>query len=712
MTAIAQFARPIAAGSAYDPLTPLLKFVSNGKAKPLPSAPDAIAFYSEQIAASPDVLSHYWYLGLAWLLQDEVAEAQAVWFSAVTAAPDALERGLAELLQILDSEAECQLQSGHFYQAEQIYLQMLELDPTPAEILLHLGSAVSQQGRYEAAIAYWQNAIELQPDCAKAYEQQAEVWQKLGQLQEAIAAYRQASALHPNWQTFHSLGLCLGQQGQWQEAEAQFRQAIQLNPNCSQLAGDLGWALLQQQRWEAAIAQFQTAVYQQSSFAATYCAWVAAQGTAHPALTANALWLSGLQASSAAALQKQLLQRMRGNGSAAIDPAHPSAASTARPAGFYETTADWAMAVDKSAIASAYIQITEAETLSLTPPKTLDPEIHFSFRFGPAVELPPAFVAILPQGRFWLSSDQTSSAVLTAENWLLGDLSPEFPLLSPGHPDQHPSRHSLFALAQLPPVQPIDGTVVVLAGLTNDMYFHWMLDVLPRWRLLQLSQIDLDAVDRFVVSDRLPFQRETLQQLGIPPEKIWATDRPLHLQATRLIVPSYPGSPAWMPQWVCQWLAGFLLPPEPLPEQQPSKPRRLYISRSQAANRRVINEAAVIAVLQNFGFQSVQLEALSVLEQATLLATAEVVISPHGGGLTNLAFCRPGTQVIELFSPNYVYPCYWLVSNLVGLEYFYLLGKTPEGAQLHQFLYPDARIEDILIDLDELQTLMQLAKIL
>ncbi|NJR64980.1 MAG: glycosyltransferase family 61 protein, partial [Leptolyngbyaceae cyanobacterium CRU_2_3] len=109
----------------------------------------------------------------------------------------------------------------------------------------------------------------------------------------------------------------------------------------------------------------------------------------------------------------------------------------------------------------------------------------------------------------------------------------------------------------------------------------------------------------------------------------------MHIQAERLIVPSYPASPAWMPQWACEWLREIFLPEtDPkLPEQ----PRRLYISRSQTDNRRVINEAALMHRLQNFGFQCVRLEALSVLEQAALLATAEMVIAPHGGGLTNLA---------------------------------------------------------------------------
>ncbi|NET60866.1 MAG: glycosyltransferase family 61 protein, partial [Symploca sp. SIO2E6] len=91
------------------------------------------------------------------------------------------------------------------------------------------------------------------------------------------------------------------------------------------------------------------------------------------------------------------------------------------------------------------------------------------------------------------------------------------------------------------------------------------------------------------------------------------------------------------------------------------------------------------------------------------LAQAQVVVAPHGSGLTNTVFCSPGTKVIEIFSPNYVYHCYWLLSNLVGLEYYYLLGETLPGYILHQLIYPNSRIEDIFVNLDELSKIMKFA---
>lgn len=100
---------------------------------------------------------------------------------------------------------------------------------------------------------------------------------------------------------------------------------------------------------------------------------------------------------------------------------------------------------------------------------------------------------------------------------------------------------------------------------------------------------------------------------------------------------------------------------------------------------------------------------MSVTQQAALLANAKAIVSPHGSALTNLVFCNKGTKVIEIFSPEYVYHCYWLVSNILGLEYYYVLGERPEGFYLHQFLNPNPRLEDIFVDPDKLLDILKFA---
>jgi len=43
----------------------------------------AATLYEQAIEAEPDVKFHYWYLGLALLLQDKATEAQTTWLMAM-----------------------------------------------------------------------------------------------------------------------------------------------------------------------------------------------------------------------------------------------------------------------------------------------------------------------------------------------------------------------------------------------------------------------------------------------------------------------------------------------------------------------------------------------------------------------------------------------------------------------------------------------------
>jgi tetratricopeptide (TPR) repeat protein len=659
-----------------------------------------IAQCEQAILLQPEVLSHHWRLGLLHLLQGNGEEAQSVWLSAMMALDPAREaEQLADLLHLLQTEADQQLAHRPDL-AEILCHQALELNPDQPEIYALLGRAVCLQGDLEAAIELWQQAIQQNPNWAEPYRYQTQVWYKLGHYQRAIAAGLQAVNLQPDWQTHHCLGVCFGYLHAWESAVDHFQQAIQLHPHCPMLHADLGWAWLWLKQPQTALNHFRVALKEQSSFAVTYIDWAElldAAGRDDP----DQLKVQLLKAICDPTASTQFAQLLQAVSQRQITQPTAQLAPTAL-CEFHETTHDWAATQPSD----CYQALDPDSTMPLTPPRTLDPEVHFSFRFGRAVPLPGSFVAKIPAGRVWFAEDQSSTAIFTAANYLLGDLSVEFPLLSPFHPDKHPSLHSA-RFRDLPPVEPVTGTVAVLSGLTDDMYFHWMFDVLPRIDLLRRSGIDFETIDYFLVSNHLPFQQQTLERLGISVAKILPVAP--HLQATALIVPSFPASPAWMPQWACEFLRRVFLPQAVSATSSHTNKLRLYLSRQTTANRRLINETDCWSVLQRFGFQAVNLETLSVSEQAELLAQAEIVVALHGSGLTNIVFCQPGTKVIELFSPYYVYPCYWLISNLVQLEYYYLLGSTPMGTFLHQLLYPNPRIEDIWIDPTQLEALLQLA---
>jgi hypothetical protein len=105
--------------------------------------------------------------------------------------------------------------------------------------------------------------------------------------------------------------------------------------------------------------------------------------------------------------------------------------------------------------------------------------------------------------------------------------------------------------------------------------------------------------------------------------------------------------------------------------------KRIYVSRNDARLRRVLNEKSFMPKLEALGFQRVLLADEPIARQVALFRQAEIVVAPHGAGLAHIAWCKPGTKIIEFFpSPegprgrvrNATYD-YWLLSRLLGLDY-------------------------------------------
>ncbi len=221
-------------------------------------------------------------------------------------------------------------------------------------------------------------------------------------------------------------------------------------------------------------------------------------------------------------------------------------------------------------------------------------------------------------------------------------------------------------------------SVISLVAGRQDMFYHWMYEVLPRFALIQgiEGKIYIDQGQRF--------QRESLALLGIDPERIIDASQFQGVQAEELIVPAIPPLPT---RWSCDFLRAHI-------QVEREGKRRLYLSRKDAAKRRVLNEEELLPILEREGFEVATTSSLPFAEQVKLFASAEIVVGPHGAGFSPLTFCKPGTSVLELFSPAYSHRCYWQVAAAAGLPYHYLLG---EGEH-----YPDSvespRDPDFAID--------------
>jgi Glycosyltransferase 61 len=338
-------------------------------------------------------------------------------------------------------------------------------------------------------------------------------------------------------------------------------------------------------------------------------------------------------------------------------------------------------------------EIHPADTLRARPPTQLIGGSTFFPTFE-EVEMPAVYVAVLPNGH--LCADERNGAVLSPDGRLIWDA-------SYGH-EERAAEHWFFT-AKLPAAERVPESIatLMLRPGWSDYYFHWMFEVLPRLHVLELSGVPVDKYAIHPLS--APFQYETLRALEFPMDKLLELSEPMHLAAKELLVPSV--LPSVMPHWACDFLRHTFLPSH----RRTSDARRLYISRATASRgRRVVNDSEVEEVLAARGFETVRLEEMSVVDQARLFAQVEVVVSPHGGGLTNVVFCNPGAKVVEFFAREYVQPLFWMLSNRRELEYYCLIADG-EGPQSWTSWPPDGGVEPISVDIDALRGVLTAAGI-
>ena len=79
-------------------------------------------------------------------------------------------------------------------------------------------------------------------------------------------------------------------------------------------------------------------------------------------------------------------------------------------------------------------------------------------------------------------------------------------------------------------------------------------------------------------------------------------------------------------------------------------PKRFFVGRGDAQSRArpLAGQDLLLEHLLRFGFEYVVFEDLEPLEQVALMAQAEMMISHHGAGFTNMIFANPDAYVIEL----------------------------------------------------------------
>lgn len=578
----------------------------------------------------------------------------------------------------------CQFQQ-QISQAEQYYLHCLQVDPFHGDALYNLSFLYFKQQRYQDALTLHNTLQSHHPEMVNPgfyFDLGIKVTER-GDYQLGLDAFLSGFKQSKTADLANNIAITYRKLNQLNAALEYYQKSLEFDPKLSRTHFGLANVYYELGQWEKAIEHYKICIQLyprrvESYEACSHICWKSKQFDEAIELMVEAL----VHFQGKFALYQIIADCFKNKGNTGIAQ---EIIEGQLPKEIEETLAQKNKTLWKFGRGQP-LQIyrqQSAQVWTIPTPKTVNSTLHPSFRLNRRYS-PETFVAQVMRGRAYYCTDVS---VATADNQVI-------PALSCTQAIAHPER--------LPKLKHLGDRAIFIPQRLSNNYYHWTFDTLPRLALIQQAGFVIQGSDRIVINSlKSPFQAESLAQLQITPEQCLTTEN-CHITAEELLIPTLLGDTNTIPSpWMIQFLRQSFLP-----SPCPSPRRRLYICRNSANYRRVLNQGAVIKLLKTHGFDIIAPETLSFREQIATFAAAEAIVAPHGAGNTNLVYCHPGIPVIELFAPDYVVDCYWLISAALGLDYHYCLGKPPGGYYRQQGLpqpqYFRNNCQDIWVDLEQL----------
>lgn len=216
---------------------------------------------------------------------------------------------------------------------------------------------------------------------------------------------------------------------------------------------------------------------------------------------------------------------------------------------------------------------------------------------------------------------------------------------------------------------PIRGNVLsLLSDWASINYGHFLLDSITRYHLFQKAGLSIEHIDYILCPGSKNSRKASLiHRLGLPPEKCIWVDRTKIVVADTLFVTSYPGVRRNYPPWIPIFLK------KAFGVSHCPSGRRLYITRGKSA-RKLANEKELVHVLLSDGFEVY--DPTDHNDTMFDFAGADIVMGPHGAGLSDIVFCPPDAKVLELIPSDHMQPYFYTLAESTGLKYACLVGRS------------------------------------
>src|SRR5208283_4214177 len=141
------------------------------------------------------------------------------------------------------------------------YDHAITLKPNCAALYNNRGILLAKLRRFNDALANYNQAIALKPDCAEVYNNRGVVLQEIEQYDDALADYDKAIELKPDYANAHNnRGAILSKLRRCDSAVASCDQALTLKPDFAEAYNNRGVALHEMEHFDNALASYDQAI--------------------------------------------------------------------------------------------------------------------------------------------------------------------------------------------------------------------------------------------------------------------------------------------------------------------------------------------------------------------------------------------------------------------------------------------------------------------
>jgi capsular polysaccharide biosynthesis protein len=171
-----------------------------------------------------------------------------------------------------------------------------------------------------------------------------------------------------------------------------------------------------------------------------------------------------------------------------------------------------------------------------------------------------------------------------------------------------------------------------------------------------------------------PWHRGLFEVAGIKPEQIVPADE--SFTCVEELMACHIATEGSMPRREMLERFRKLALANAVPTPPTRRNRRIFIDRSAAKRRKTANQKELEPVLKERGFEIVQWEQLSMMEQVRLAAETEIMAGPHGTSLLNSIYSQPGIKLLEIINPYWWDAATLRQCTLLGHEFWYCFGEN------------------------------------